>query len=228
MGFFDRMGKVISSNLNALLDKATDEKKLTELNLEQMGEQLREGRQEVVSALAAEKTLRKRVDGLRAEIETWDKRAELALRTDDEALAREALRQKKRVESQHGVAEKARAEQESVALRFREEVDRMDRRLEELTMRRASLGSGVVSSSSANAETSGLRSGSGAFDKFRKVEESIDGREQERLAMHEVEQALGKESDHGALEDKFRQMEQAHAGENVDDELEALKKRIRV
>ena len=55
MGIFDRMGKVISSNVNNLLDKAEDDKKLLELNLEEMDEQLKRGRQEVISAVAAEK-----------------------------------------------------------------------------------------------------------------------------------------------------------------------------
>ena len=36
MGIFDRMGKVISSNVNSMLDKAEDDKKLLELNLEEM------------------------------------------------------------------------------------------------------------------------------------------------------------------------------------------------
>jgi len=44
MGIFDRMGKVISSNVNSMLDKAEDDKKLLELNLEEMGEQLKSGR----------------------------------------------------------------------------------------------------------------------------------------------------------------------------------------
>ena len=33
MGIFDRMGRVISSNVNSMLDKAEDDKKLLELNL---------------------------------------------------------------------------------------------------------------------------------------------------------------------------------------------------
>ena len=44
MGIFDRMGKVISSNMNSLLDKAEDDEKLLELNLEDMAEQLKRGR----------------------------------------------------------------------------------------------------------------------------------------------------------------------------------------
>src|SRR5260370_33867898 len=96
MGIFDRMGRVIQSNLNALLDKAEDDKKLIELNLDEMGEQIKAGHQEVVQAVAAEKQLRKKCDDLQVEVERWDKRAELALKSGDEPLAREALKQKRR------------------------------------------------------------------------------------------------------------------------------------
>ena len=41
MGIFDRMGKVISSNLNSLLDKAEDDKKLIELNLDEISATVR-------------------------------------------------------------------------------------------------------------------------------------------------------------------------------------------
>ncbi|RYZ58175.1 MAG: PspA/IM30 family protein, partial [Proteobacteria bacterium] len=92
MGIFDRMGKVISSNMNSLLDKAEDDGKLLELNLEEMAAQLKRGRQDVVQAVAAEKQLRKKADDLEAEVATWEKRAELALKGGDEELAREALK----------------------------------------------------------------------------------------------------------------------------------------
>ena len=35
MGIFDRMGKVISGNLNALIDGAEDDRKLVSLNIEE-------------------------------------------------------------------------------------------------------------------------------------------------------------------------------------------------
>ena len=64
MGIFDRMGKVISSNFNSLLDKAEDDKKILELNVEEMGDQLKAARQEVISAIAAEKQLKKKAEDL--------------------------------------------------------------------------------------------------------------------------------------------------------------------
>jgi phage shock protein A len=237
MGIFDRMGKVISSNVNSLLDRAEDDGKLLELNLEEMGEQLKAGRQDVISAVAAEKQLRKKADDLKIEVEKWEKRAELALKSDDEALAREALKQKKRTEAELENAEKARADQRDVALKMKEELERMEEKLEALKMRKGTIAARAQQArSGGGSESLGARGGSSAFDNFRKMEEKIEGREQEGLAMAEVEDALGNGPDKRDLEDKFRDLERGLGGKGggtkkdaeIEDELAALKKRIRV
>jgi phage shock protein A len=239
MGIFDRMGKVISSNLNSMLDKAEDDKKLLELNLEEMDEQLKAGRQDVVTAVANEKQLRKKADDLKSEVDKWEKRAELALKSDDEALAREALKQKKRTESEYEAADKARLDQRDVALKMKEELERMEQKLEELKLRKGSIAARAQQSrAGGGTESLGARGGSSAFDNFRKMEEKIEGREQEGMAMAEVEEALGNGPDKRALEDKFRDLERGGDGTGsakgtkkdaeIDDELAALKKRIRV
>src|SRR5271163_2911034 len=125
MGIFDRMGKVIQSNLNALLDRTEDDRKLVELNLDEMAEQVKAGQQEVVQALGAERQLQKRCDELLAEVEKWNKRAELALKSGDEPLAREALVQKRRVSADLEATQKARVEQGGVASQMKGDLDRM-------------------------------------------------------------------------------------------------------
>ena len=68
------------------------------------------------------------------------------------------------------------------------------------------------------------------------MEEKIEGREAEGLAMAEVEEALGKGQKSEDLEAKFRDLERGSGGKgdesgkssDIDDELAALKKRIRV
>ncbi len=237
MGIFDRMGKVISSNLNSMLDKAEDDKKLLELNLEEMADQLKAGRQDVIAAVAAEKQLRKKSDDLKAEVEKWEKRAELALKSEDEALAREALRQKKRCEGEYETVDKARIEQRDTALKMKEELERMEQKLDELKLRKGTIAARAQQSrSGGGAEALGARGGSSAFDNFRKMEEKIEGREQEGLAMAEVEEALGT-TEKRDLEDKFRDLERGLSGgkdggtkkdAEIEDELAALKKRIRV
>jgi len=234
MGIFDRMGKVISSNMNSLLDKAEDDEKLLELNLEEMAEQLKRGRQDVVSAVAAEKQLRKKQDDLQGDVEKWDKRAELAMKGDDEALAREALKQKKRVSAELETVEKARVEQRDTALKMKAELERMEQKLEELKLRKGSIAGKAKQAKGGGSEELGTRGGSSAFQSFRELEDKIDDRVAQGSAMAEVEEVLGtgKRDD---LEAKFRDLEHSidkgsgKGGDpDLDAEIAALKKRVRI
>jgi phage shock protein A len=235
MGIFDRMGKVISSNFNALLDKAEDDKKLLELNVEEMGSQLKAARQEVISAVAAEKQLKKKAEDLNGEAEKWDKRAELALKSGDEALAREALKQKRRVMTEADAVEKSRQEARNQALEMKDELDRMEKKLEDVKMRKNTIAARAQQAKGGGgAEGLGAKGGSSAFDNFRKLEEKIEGREAENAAMSEVEDALGTKEKQD-LESKFRDLERGMGGKPgasgesaIDEDLAALKKRIRV
>jgi phage shock protein A len=231
MGIFDRMGKVIQSNLNALLDKAEDDKKLIGLNLDEMDEQVKGGQREVISAMAAEKQLAKKCDELRADVERWDRRAELALKSGDEALAREALKQKKRTSAELLTTDGVRAEQQGAAIKMKEDLERMKQKLAELKMKRGTLATRAAQSKSGGgSEQLGARGGSSAFDNFRRMEEKIEGREAEGSAMAEVEEAIGKGPKTEDLEAKFRELERGGGAgpSDIDDELAALKKRIRV
>ncbi len=236
MGIFDRMGKVISSNMNSLLDKAEDDEKLLELNLEEMAEQLKRGRQDVVSAVAAEKQLRKKQDDLTGEVEKWDKRAELAMKGDDEALAREALKQKKRVTAEAELVDKARVEQRDTALKMKAELERMEQKLEELKLRKGSIAGKAKQAKGAGAEELGTRGGSSAFQSFRELEDKIDDRVAQGSAMAEVEEALGT-GNREDLEAKFRDLEhsidkggsgKSGGDPDLDAEIAALKKRVRI
>jgi phage shock protein A len=234
MGIFDRMGKVISSNFNSLLDKAEDDKKLLELNVDEMGDQLKAARQEVISAVAAEKQLKKKGDDLNDEAAKWDKRAELALKGNDEVLAREALKQKRRVLSEAEATERSRVEARNQALEMKEELERMEKKLEDVKMRKSTIAARAAQAKAGGgAEGLGAKKGGSAFDNFRKLEEKIEGREAENAAMSEVEDALGTREKQD-LEAKFRDLERGvgkpgKTGESeIDEDLAALKKRIRV
>jgi len=238
MGIFDRMGKVISSNVNSLLDKAEDDRKLLDLTVEEMAEQLKRGQKEVISAVASEKQLKKKRDDLVAEAEKWERRAELALKTGDEALAREALKQKKRVTAEAENAEKSRAEQHNHALDMKAELERMEQKLDEIKMKKATIATRAEQArSGAGSEGLGARGGPNAFENFRRMEEKIEGREAQNSAMAEVEEAIGGGSEKSRdLEARFRDLEPISGGSKegtggpteIDDELAALKKRIRV
>ncbi len=235
MGIFDRMGRVISSNMNSLLDRTEDPKKLLELNLTEMEEQLKRGQEEVIAAVAAEKQLRKKSEELTEDQARWEKRAELALKSGDEALAREALKQKKRVTAEAAAAEQARAAQRDAALNMKTELERMREKFAEVKMRKGAIATRAVQAQAGGASSEGLgaRGGTSAFENFRKMEEKIEGREAETSAMAEVDAAIrGGGPSKEDLEAKFRQLEgqvgKGAAPSDIDDELAALKKRIRV
>jgi phage shock protein A len=235
MGIFDRMGKVISSNINSLLDSAEDDEKIVNLNVDEMGEQLKEGRKDVIGAVAAEKQLAKRVEDLKAETAKWEKRAELALKTGDEALARDALKQKKRTTAETESAERARIEQRDAALRMKTELTRMEQKLEDIKLRK-----GTIASRARQAKGGGelgAKGGSSAFENFKRMEDKIEGKEAQNAAMNEVEEAIGGGEKERDLEAKFRDLERQTTGgggagseapSDIDDELAAMKKRLRV
>jgi phage shock protein A len=235
MGIFDRMGKVIQSNLNALLEKTEDDRKLVELNLDEMDGQIKAGHQEVVQAVAAEKQLEKKCTELRTEVERWDRRAELAVRSGDEALAREALKQKRRVSGELETADRVRGEQHDAAVKMKKDLERMKQRLAELRLRKGSIVARAAQSrEGSGAEQLGAKRGSSAFDNFRRMEEKIEGRESEGAAMVEVEEALGKGPKADEVEAKFRELESKMGGSggagngDIEQELAVLKKRIRI
>jgi phage shock protein A len=241
MGIFDRMGRVISSNFNSLLDKADDPKKSIELTLEEMQAQLKAARNEVVRSVAAEKQLRSKVEELDREVDKWSKRAELAIKHDDDDLAREALLQKRRVTGERDRAEALRAEQRGNAIEMKAELERMEQKVEELKSRKGTL---IARAKQAKAgggtEGLGAKPGGSAFEEFRRMEDQIEGVEAAVQAQREVEEALGGGKGPGGMsrdevEAKFRTLEygaskgDSGAGKSeVDEELLALKKKIRI
>lgn len=241
MGIFDRMGRVISSNFNSLLDKADDPRKSIEQTLREMRDQIKAARQEVVRAVAAEKQLRQKTTELDTELEKWSKRAELAVKHDDDDLAREALMQKKRVTGERDRAEALRAEQRGAALEMKAELERMEQKLTELEAKKSTIITRAKQAKAGGgAEGLGASGGTSAFEEFRRMEDQISGVETAVQAQREVEEALGGGRGPGGLtkeevEAKFRSLEHGGGGPDapkgggeVEEELQALKKKVRI
>ena len=208
-----------------------------------MQQQIRAARQEVVRGVAAEKQLRKKVDELDKEVEKWAKRAELAVRHDDDQLAREALLQKKRLTGERDRAEALRAEQRGQALEMKAELERMEQKVDEIKAKKSTLiARAKQAKAGGGAEGLGVGGGASAFSEFRRMEDQIEGVETAIQAQAELNEALGGGRGPGGMtrdqvEARFRALEHGGAAEErgdggasseVDDELSALKKKIRV
>ena len=95
MGFFNRVSRLLRANVNDLVSKAEDPVKILDQSVADMQEDLVKLRQAVALAIASQKRLRNQADQAEAQARTWYERAELALKKNEEDLAREALTRRK-------------------------------------------------------------------------------------------------------------------------------------
>ncbi len=91
MGIMTRVHELVSSNINATLDKAENPEKLVRLLLRDMEETLGEVKQACAETMASQKRTRRHLTEEQRQAERWHNRARLALEQHREDLAREAL-----------------------------------------------------------------------------------------------------------------------------------------
>jgi phage shock protein A len=96
MGIFTRFRDIISSNINAILDKAEDPEKLIRLMIREMEDTLVEIKAACAGAMASNKKVQRQLDTLHERIHYWEEKAELAVKKGRDDLAREALVEKRR------------------------------------------------------------------------------------------------------------------------------------
>ncbi len=239
MGIFARVSQVMSANFNALLDKAEDPRKSLEQTLREMRDQIVLARKEVIGGVASEKQLKKKVEDLDRDVDKWSGRAELAVKNDDDALAREALLQKRRAIAERDHAEAARGEQRATALEMKEALLHMERKVQELELRKGTIATKAeIAKAGGGVEGLGkLGRGAGAFEEFRRIEGKIETAEHTLLADGEVNAAFDGQMPGGMataeVEAKFRVLESGATSAppltpEVEDELQALKKRVRI
>ncbi|MDH5490853.1 MAG: PspA/IM30 family protein, partial [Myxococcales bacterium] len=95
MGFFGRLAQLIKSNLNDLISRAEDPEKMLNQVIVDMNQQLIEAKKLVAVAIADEKRLHKQYKNEAGVAAEWQRKAMMAVRAGDDALAKEALLRKK-------------------------------------------------------------------------------------------------------------------------------------
>lgn len=96
MGIFTRVRDIISSNINAMLDKAEDPEKLVKMMIREMEDTLIEIKANCASGMATKKKIKREIETVLDLAKNWDAKAQLAINKGREDLAREALMEKRR------------------------------------------------------------------------------------------------------------------------------------
>ncbi|MFH1130034.1 MAG: PspA/IM30 family protein [Pseudomonadota bacterium] len=216
MGILGRINRVIKSSLNETLEKMIDPSKEVDLLIVEMQESFAKAKEEVASSIATTKRLGMKCTELENEVERWQQRAERAVRVEDDELAKEALRQKLRLEQECQKAKSIRAEEDVYVEQLKDSLHALDLRLKEIQLRKDT----IKQRARAVKEGGILGSGGKPFADFNRLEDRIEAIE----ASAELNDSLdGREA---AVEAKFARLEKESSHQNVEDELAELKKRM--
>jgi len=221
MGLFSRLGTLIRSNINELINKAEDPEKMLNQVLVDMKAQLVEAKKQVAVAIADEKRLKKQYEQEAAKAAEWERKAMLAVRAGDDGLARAALARKAEHDEvaetlkQQWEAQKQSVEQLKGALRG------LDNKIEEAKRKRNILVSRqkrAEAQRTINETLTNINSTS-AFDTFERMSDRVMQLEAEAEAVSEIGGALPE----ATLESQFKALE---ASTSVDDDLSMLKEKM--
>lgn len=97
MNVFKRIGDIVSSNINAALDKMEDPEKMLDLSIREMEDAINEIKCKEAEKSYEIRALEKALKDKRDAIERWKERAELAAGREMDDMAREAISEKLRL-----------------------------------------------------------------------------------------------------------------------------------
>jgi len=218
MGVFTRLKDIINSNLNAMLDAAEDPDKLIRLMIQEMEDTLVEVKANCAGAIAARKRAEKAVASAETAIVTWEERARLALEKGREDLAREAIRERRRLEELRDAHAKEATGCDEVVARYKEDIGAVEAKLVDARQRHRLLVQ-RHKRAKTHERTRGVIERVTRYDamtKFDQLEQRIERME----AFQEIEPDLQKPS----LEEAFAALKEADA---IEEELARLKREPR-
>ena len=129
MGIFTRFRDIISSNINAMLDKAEDPEKLIRLMIREMEDTLVEIKSACAGVMAGGKKIKRQLDGLGTRAQYWEEKAELAVNKGRDDLARDALVEKRKFNRRMETLEGDLAEHDLLIEQYQDDIRQLEEKL---------------------------------------------------------------------------------------------------
>jgi phage shock protein A len=129
MGIFTRFRDIISSNINAMLDKAEDPEKLIKLMIREMEDTLVEIKASCAAVMAGSKKVQRQMEGIRSRGKYWEEKASLAVNKGRDDLAREALVEKRRYIERAEALERELMEHNALIEQYQEDIRQLEDKL---------------------------------------------------------------------------------------------------
>ncbi|MDO6656152.1 PspA/IM30 family protein [Anaerobacillus sp. 1_MG-2023] len=216
---FKRVKTIMSSELNAALDKAEDPVKMLEQFMRDMEADIREAETAVAKQISNEKMLKKKWDDANSMVTKRQGQAEKALHSDNDDLARRALQDKKdheaKAETLKVSYERAKADADSL----RSKLDEMKEEYRQMQLKKDSL-KARAESAKTKTKINRAMSDIGGDDSKRGFE-----RMEEKVLQYEAEAETSEDmrSKNRSLDDELAALDKNNG---IDDELAELKKKM--
>jgi phage shock protein A len=214
MGIFTRFRDIISSNINAMLDKAEDPEKLIKLMIREMEDTLVEIKTACAGVMASGKKTRRQADNHKVQAQYWVEKAELAVSKGRDDLAREALIEKRKFTRRAETLNQDLVEQDLLIEQYQADIRQLEDKLKSARDKQRMLVQRQVHAKKKIQAQQEMRriDSSETMMKFDELENRIDRMEAEADLVN-----FGKKT---SLEDE---LERLSVDEDIENELNALK-----
>lgn len=224
MGILSRFTDIVSSNINALLDKAEDPEKMIDEYLRKATQDLADVKKETAGIMAEESRAKRLLDDNLSEIAKYAGLAQKAVLAGNDGDARVFLSKKQELEGIGASLQTAYATANQNAVQMRELHDKLVSDISSLNARRQAVKAKVsVAKTQEKINKIGASADKmqGSLGAFERMEAKADRMLDEATAMSQLNDA--PEDAAATLEQKYRD-DQASA--SVEDELAALKAKM--
>lgn len=222
MGIFSKMKRAVKSKANAAVDKVIDPQKEVEMAIFELDEQHKAALKELLSYKTTAKQMERDIEKQVERAANFEKKAMIAIKAGDDALAKECLAAKKNALIEKQKIARDRDEASSYAIELNRSRKAVESRLKMLKLKKGTMATQIAAARSGTGNVFGQDDS--AFERLALAEERID----DEAIMAEVQSAmdgdeLGTSVD---FEAKLLAAESKAEGVGSDDALAKLKAKM--